>query len=77
MADITRYQAEDRRAVESLYRRVFGHDAANASQLRWQWQYHQNPNNPPDGPLIWLAREGPTVIGHYAADARPAARERW
>jgi len=67
MADITRYQAEDRRAVESLYRRVFGHDAANASQLRWQWQYHQNPNNPPDGPLIWLAREGPTVVGHYAA----------
>ena len=49
-----------------MYRRVFGHDAANASQLRWQWQYHQNPNNPSEGPLIWVAREGPTVVGHYA-----------
>jgi len=66
MADITRYQPDDRRAVDLLYRRVFGHDAANASQLRWHWQYHQNPNNPPEGPLIWLAREGPTVVGHYA-----------
>ena len=25
MADITRYKPEDRRAVDALYRRVFGH----------------------------------------------------
>jgi GNAT superfamily N-acetyltransferase len=66
MADIDRFRLGDRRAVDALYRRVFGHDAANASQLRWNWQYQQNPNNPPDGPQIWLAREGPTVIGQYA-----------
>ena len=66
MADIDRFRLEDRRAVDALYRRVFGHDAANASQLRWTWQYLHNPNNPPDGPQIWLAREGPTVIGQYA-----------
>jgi GNAT superfamily N-acetyltransferase len=66
MADIDRFRLEDRRAVDALYRRVFGHDAANASQLRWNWQYVQNPNNPPDGPLIWLAREGPTIVGQYA-----------
>jgi hypothetical protein len=66
MADIVRFTLEDRRAIDALYRRVFGHDAANASQLRWNWQYLQNPNNPPDGPQIWLAREGPTIIGQYA-----------
>ncbi len=67
MPEIVRYRDEDRRAVDTLYRRVFGHDLANASQLRWTWQYVRNPNTPPDGLQIWLAREGPTVIGQYAA----------
>jgi GNAT superfamily N-acetyltransferase len=66
MADIVRFHLEDRRAIDTLYRRVFGHDAADASQFRWAWQYLQNPNNPPDGPQIWLAREGPTIVGQYA-----------
>lgn len=67
MPEIVRYRDEDRRAVDALYRRVFGHDMANASQLRWRWQYGRNPNTPPDGLQIWLAREGPTVIGQHAA----------
>jgi GNAT superfamily N-acetyltransferase len=66
MPEIDRYRQEDRRQVESLYRRVFGPDAADASRLRWDWQYRLNPNAPSDGPLIWLAREGATVIGQYA-----------
>lgn len=61
-----RFRDGDRRAVDLLYRRVFGHDAANESQLRWAWQYLRNPNNPPEGPQIWVAREGPTIVGHYA-----------
>ena len=67
MPEIFRYRDEDRRAVDTLYRRVFGHDMANASQLRWAWQYSRNPDLPPDGLQIWLAREGPSVIGQYAA----------
>jgi GNAT superfamily N-acetyltransferase len=67
MPEIVRYRPEDRRAVDLLYRRVFGHDMANASQLRWGWQYSRNPNAPVDGLQIWLAREGPTIIGQYAA----------
>lgn len=67
MPDIVRYRPEDRPALDLLYRRVFGHDMANASQLRWNWQYARNPNAPPDGLQIWLAREGPTIIGQYAA----------
>jgi GNAT superfamily N-acetyltransferase len=66
VADIDRYRPDDRRAVESLYRRVFGHDAAEASRLRWDWQYRRNPNNPGHEPEIWVAREGPAITGQYA-----------
>jgi GNAT superfamily N-acetyltransferase len=66
VAEIERYRPEDRRAVEALYRRVFGSDAAEASRLRWDWQYRRNPNNPRHEPEIWIAREGPAIIGQYA-----------
>ena len=66
MADIDRYRPEDRRAVEALYRRVFGTDAADASRMRWEWQYRRNPNNPGQEPEIWIAREGPAIVGQYA-----------
>ncbi|MCL4813223.1 MAG: GNAT family N-acetyltransferase [Vicinamibacteraceae bacterium] len=66
MALIDSFRPEDRPAVEALYRRVFGNDAAEASRLRWDWQYTRNPNNPPTGPAIWIAREGPAVVGQYA-----------
>lgn len=66
MADITRFRPEDRRQVEALYRRVFGSDAAEANRLRWDWQYRRNPQVPSDGPLIWLAREGTSIVGQYA-----------
>ena len=66
MPEIDRYRPEDQRGVEALYRRVFGADAAAASRLRWDWQYRRNPNNPKGTPLLWVVREGPTIIGHYA-----------
>lgn len=66
MAEVLKYRREDRRAVDALYRRVFGHDAAEASRLRWEWQYTRNPNNPGHEPEIWIAREGPAIIGQYA-----------
>jgi GNAT superfamily N-acetyltransferase len=66
VADINKYKADDKRAVEALYRRVFGHDAAESSRLRWDWQYRRNPNNPGQEPEIWIAREGTTLVGQYA-----------
>jgi GNAT superfamily N-acetyltransferase len=66
VADINRYRPDDRRAVEALYRRVFGNDAAEASRHRWDWQYRRNPNNPGHEPEIWIAREGPALVGQYA-----------
>ena len=41
-------------------------DMAEANRLRWDWQYRRNPNVPADGPLIWIAREGTTIVGQYA-----------
>jgi GNAT superfamily N-acetyltransferase len=66
LAEIDRYRPDDRRSVEALYRRVFGNDAAEASRLRWEWQYRRNPNNPGHEPEIWIAREGPAIVGQYA-----------
>jgi hypothetical protein len=67
MAEIDRFRPDDRRQIDALYRRVFGHDAADANRLRWEWQYRRNPQARPEGPLIWLAREGQTIVGQYAA----------
>lgn len=64
---IDRYRPEDRPAIEALYRRVFGHDAQEASRLRWDWQYGRNPNNPPEGPQIWVARDETRIVGQYAS----------
>lgn len=64
--DVDRFRADDRRAVDALYRRVFGSDAAEASRLRWDWQYRRNPNNLGGEPEIWVAREGPAIIGQCA-----------
>jgi len=66
MAQIDRYRPEDRRLLDALYRRVFGSDMANANRLRWDWQYRLNPNVPPAGPMIWVAREAGAIVGQYA-----------
>ena len=65
MSDIDRFKPEDRRGVDTLYRRTHGPDAAEANRLRWDWQHRRNPYNSAGQPGIWVAREGPTVIGHY------------
>jgi hypothetical protein len=67
MSDITRFTDDDQKAVMGLYRRCFGADAAEAHSLRWDWQYRRNPGGQATGPLVWVAREGPTVIGYLAA----------
>lgn len=67
MAEIERFRREDRRATDALYRRVFGADAADAQHFRWDWEFARNPHTPSDGPMIWVAREGPAVVGQCAA----------
>jgi GNAT superfamily N-acetyltransferase len=67
MATIDSFRADDERQITAMYRRVFGNVAAEGNRLRWDWQYTRNPNCPAEGPQIWVAREGPTIIGQYAA----------
>jgi len=65
MSEIDRFKPDDRRGVDTLYRRTHGADAAEAHRLRWDWQHRRNPYNSTGQPGIWVAREGPTVVGHY------------
>ena len=65
MSEIDRFRPEDRRGVELLHRRMQGADAADATRLRWDWQHRRNPYNPTGQPWIWVAREGPTIVGQY------------
>jgi hypothetical protein len=46
-----------------LYREVFGASAAEASRIRWDWQYRDNPAVAETGPVIWLARQGDRLLG--------------
>ncbi|MEW6321237.1 MAG: hypothetical protein AB1635_09115 [Acidobacteriota bacterium] len=61
MADIERFRPDDRRGVEQLYRRTLGNEAAEAARLRWDWA-RRNPASREGDPVLWLAREGPTIV---------------
>jgi hypothetical protein len=65
MPEIDRFRPDDRRGVDTLCRRTMGPDAVEAAHLRWDWQHQRNPANPSGDPDVWVAREGPTIIGHY------------
>jgi hypothetical protein len=65
MSEIDRFRPDDRRGVDTLYRRTHGPDAAEANRLRWDWQHRRNPYNQTGHPGIWVAREGPTVVGQF------------
>ena len=66
MATVDAYRPEDERAMTAMYRHALGNTEAEGHRLRWDWQHRRNPNCPPEGPQIWVAREGPTIIGQYA-----------
>lgn len=66
MAVIDRYRPDDRRALDALYRRVFGNDAAESSRFRFGWQYRLNPHVRGGEAPIWVAREGTAVVGQLA-----------
>ena len=63
---IARRSEADRGPLEAMYREVFGAKATENSRERWRWQYEDNPNCPPEGPEIWVAKEGDRVLGQYA-----------
>lgn len=65
--NVERRRAADAEELFRLYQEVFGATLTDSSRRRWRWQYLDNPQTGPDGPEIWVAREGDTVFGQYAS----------
>jgi len=63
---VQRHRPEDREPLLERYAEVFGEGLAQSSRERWKWQYEANPASL-DGPEIWVAREGPEILGQYAS----------
>lgn len=64
---VERRRSEDEEEIFRLYEQVFGQALTQGSRTRWRWQYLDNPATSPEGPEIWVAREGETVLGQYAS----------
>ena len=60
MAEIERYSPDDRRGLEQLYRRTYGHEAVDRLRFLWDWA-RRNPAADA-APPFWVVREGPTLI---------------
>lgn len=60
MAEIEPFSPQDRRGLEQLYRRTYGHEAADRLRFLWDWA-RRNPAAG-DAPPYWVVREGPTLI---------------
>lgn len=69
MPALDRYRSEDRRALEQLYRRVAGPEAAERLRLTWQWERRLNPAARGQAAHPWLAHEGTAIVG--ACDGLP------
>jgi GNAT superfamily N-acetyltransferase len=64
---VERRRAADAEELFHLYKEVFGETLTEGSRRRWQWQYLENPQTGPEGPEIWVAREGDRLLGQYAS----------
>jgi len=64
---VERRRAADAEELFRLYEEVFGETLTEGSRRRWRWQYLENPQAGPEGPEIWVAREGDRLLGQYAS----------
>lgn len=64
--EIIRRRPEHDPELFALYAEVFGDGNLQRSRRRYDWQYFENPNTEEDGPVIWMAREGDTLLGQMA-----------
>jgi GNAT superfamily N-acetyltransferase len=69
--EIVRRRPEHDPELFALYAEVFGGGNLERSRRRYDWQYFENPNTPEDGPVIWMAREGDTLLGQMATMPLP------
>jgi GNAT superfamily N-acetyltransferase len=64
---IERRRNDDGEEIFRLYEEVFGSPLTEGSRRRWRWQYLDNPATAPEGPEVWVAREGELLLGQYAS----------
>ncbi len=64
---VERRRAADAEELFRAYQGSFGEPLTDGSRRRWRWQYLDNPETGPEGPEIWVAREGETLLGQYAS----------
>ena len=67
MAEIEQLFPDDRRGLEQLYRRTYGHEAVDRLRFLWDWA-RRNPAADA-APPFWVVREGPTAHRRLSADA--------
>ncbi len=65
MTGLDRLRPDDRRALDSLYRRIAGGEAAERLALTWQWEHRQNPAARNAAPP-WVVREGTALVAALA-----------
>jgi GNAT superfamily N-acetyltransferase len=65
--EVVRHEARDQEDIFRFYAETFGQDLTEGSRRRWRWQYAENPRREAEGPAIWVAREGTSVLGQYAS----------
>lgn len=65
--EVVRHRAADQEDIFRFYAETFGQDLTEGSRRRWLWQYAENPSREAEGPAIWVAREGASVLGQYAS----------
>lgn len=63
---VLRRRPEHDEELFALYGGVFGTAQLERSRFRWRWQYIDNPNTGPDGPVIWIAEQGDRLLGQMA-----------
>lgn len=61
--NIRRYQPSDKAKMLQLIGVVWEKLAMESTSKRFDWQYVDNPNNPPEGPIIFIVEEGETIVG--------------
>jgi GNAT superfamily N-acetyltransferase len=64
---VERRRAADADELFRLYEEVFGEALTEGSRRRWRWQYLDNPQAGTEGPEIWVARDGDSLLGQYAS----------
>lgn len=70
---VRRCRDEDREALGSFQREMFGSEARQARDDYTRWLFDQNPHRGSDGPPLWIVERGGVVVGQQGGLPVPLA----